>query len=293
MALEMPLRRVLLATDFSASAERAAARVACLPLGDGAEVRLLHVVPSVAAGAKAQVVARARHALQGARDELMEKVHATVLTEIVEGEPFVEIVRAARRHGCQLIVLGRHSKKGRAWRLGTTAERVARKGSTPVLVVRLAAAGPYGSPVVAVDLSDVSRAVLDLAQLVLGVEQPLRLVHAYHVPFEGMTRLSVSRDEVRSWRAEFRDMARAQMRELLSDVGAGARGWQTTVQEGDPRIVLIHELEKRAADVVVLGTHGRSGLSHFLLGSAAEWVLHEAPCDVLIGRPARFTFELP
>jgi nucleotide-binding universal stress UspA family protein len=43
----------------------------------------------------------------------------------------------------------------------------------------------------------------------------------------------------------------------------------------------------------VVGTHGRTGLSHALLGSVAERVLTAAPCDVAVARPARFTFRLP
>ena len=83
------------------------------------------------------------------------------------------------------------------------------------------------------------------------------------------------------------------MKRFVAVLGEEGRGWRTTVREGDPRMVVLRALIKFKADVVVLGTHGRSGISHFLLGSVAEWILHEAPCDVLIGRPERFTFELP
>jgi nucleotide-binding universal stress UspA family protein len=43
----------------------------------------------------------------------------------------------------------------------------------------------------------------------------------------------------------------------------------------------------------VLGTHARSGLSHALLGSVAEWLARAAPCDVAVTRAERFTFEFP
>ena len=47
------------------------------------------------------------------------------------------------------------------------------------------------------------------------------------------------------------------------------------------------------ADMIVIGTHGRSGLPHMLLGSVAEKVARMAPCPVLTIRPETFQFELP
>ncbi len=287
------LQRVLVPTDFSPNAERAAERVARLTLGGRAEVRVLHVVPSFPFKKKGSAVAHAREALRDVKDRLAKKVEAKVVTELIEGDPYVEIVRAARRYGTQLVVLGRHSKKGMEWGLGTTAERVVRKGSTPVLVVRPDPVRPYVHPVVAVDLSDVSCTVVDLARFVLVAAFPLRLVHAYHMPFEGFMSTSVSRKEMQGFREHYRDEAHAAMKKFVAVFGDDGRAWRTTVREGDPRMVVVRALSKFKADLVVLGTHGRSGISHFLLGSVAEWILHEASCDVLIGRPERFTFELP
>lgn len=62
---------------------------------------------------------------------------------------------------------------------------------------------------------------------------------------------------------------------------------------GDARSVILSEAARIRADLVVLGTHGRSGLAHMLLGSVAEWILVNARTDVLVARPVRFTFEVP
>jgi len=287
------LQRIIVATDFSGPATRATARAARLPLADGAEVRLLHCAPHLPAKAKAAAMARIREQLGAVKEGLARSKHMKVVTEIAEGDPFVEIVRAARRGHADLVVLGRHSKRGLDWSLGTTAERVVRKGSTPVLVVGPEPVRPYLRPVVAVDLSDVSRTVLELARRVLGTAVPLRLVHAYHPPFDGFMRMSMPRAELQSFRAEYRDQAREGVRELIARFGEGAPAWHASVKDGDPRSVVLREIKKHHADVVVLGTHGRSGLSHLLLGSVAESILREAPCDVLVGRPERFTFEMP
>lgn len=288
-----PLERVLLATDFSRATEHLVARVLHLPMGQAAELRVVHVMPPLPSSARGAAVKHARESLREIRAGLADATAANVVTEVAVGQPYVEIVRAARRRDAQLVMLGRHSKKGRRWELGTTAERVVRSGSTPVLVVQPEPARPYARPVVALDLSDTSRAVIDLARLVLGPRVPLRLVHAFHVSFQGFAAMSMSPREVRSLNDEYREGARRAMKELLDELGEDATGFRTAIRRGDPRTVLVRELVRRRADLAVLGTHGRTGLSHLLLGSVAEWVLKNAPCDVLIGRPERFTFELP
>jgi nucleotide-binding universal stress UspA family protein len=56
---------------------------------------------------------------------------------------------------------------------------------------------------------------------------------------------------------------------------------------------MLAEAVGRRADLIAVGTHGRSGIAHALIGSVAEWVIQTAACDVLVARPARVSFELP
>jgi nucleotide-binding universal stress UspA family protein len=56
---------------------------------------------------------------------------------------------------------------------------------------------------------------------------------------------------------------------------------------GDPAMAIVHAAEKEGADLIVMGTHGRSGLSRLLMGSVAETVIRKAKCPVLtIKQPA-------
>jgi len=57
--------------------------------------------------------------------------------------------------------------------------------------------------------------------------------------------------------------------------------------------VVVDQARERRCDLIVMGTHGRSGLAHVLLGSVAERVLQHAPCPVLTVRPHDFEFEMP
>lgn len=56
------------------------------------------------------------------------------------------------------------------------------------------------------------------------------------------------------------------------------------VVHGNSYLEIVRMAEENSVDLIVLGTHGRSGLKHFLLGSVAEKVLRKAPCPVLVVR---------
>jgi nucleotide-binding universal stress UspA family protein len=69
--------------------------------------------------------------------------------------------------------------------------------------------------------------------------------------------------------------------------------WEKCTEEGRAATAIVHQAEYLHADMIVIGTHGRSGLPHMLLGSVAEKVVRTASCSVLTIRPEAFQFELP
>ena len=62
---------------------------------------------------------------------------------------------------------------------------------------------------------------------------------------------------------------------------------------GTPFLEIIRYAREHDADLIVMGTHGRSGLAHVLLGSVAERVVRKAPCPVLTVRPEGHKFVMP
>lgn len=65
------------------------------------------------------------------------------------------------------------------------------------------------------------------------------------------------------------------------------------VIRGTPFLEIIRYSREQSIDMIVLGTHGRTGLIHVLLGSTAERIVRKAPCPVLTVRPQDHPFELP
>jgi nucleotide-binding universal stress UspA family protein len=69
-----------------------------------------------------------------------------------------------------------------------------------------------------------------------------------------------------------------------NELEASTLSVETAVRRGDPRIVVVDEANEWKADLIVIGSHGRTGVRRWLLGSVAEHVVRHAPCSVEVCR---------
>jgi nucleotide-binding universal stress UspA family protein len=83
-------------------------------------------------------------------------------------------------------------------------------------------------------------------------------------------------------RRDLGDEALTQLNDLIPEAFRGA--WQAETAAGNPADAIVRLAEERGVDLIVMGTHGRTGLQHVLLGSVAEKVVRLAPCPVLTVR---------
>ena len=67
-------------------------------------------------------------------------------------------------------------------------------------------------------------------------------------------------------------------------IGKSGLSVETVVRRGDPRTVIVDEANEWGANLIVMGSHGRTGLSRLLLGSVAQAVVEHAPCSVEVVR---------
>jgi nucleotide-binding universal stress UspA family protein len=135
-----------------------------------------------------------------------------------------------------------------------------------------------------VDFSETSRAAMETAIELAGrFDGELVLVHAYPIPgytFPDGSAVASARmlqelaDEAARHLEEWRQMALA----------AGARRVTVEKAVGDPAAEIVRAAEELKADLVVMGTHGRTGIEHALMGSIAERVVRRAKCPVLTVR---------
>ena len=133
---------------------------------------------------------------------------------------------------------------------------------------------------VPIDFSDHAAPVLEwAAHLAEEHDAELILLHAYHLPVE------FQQIEGAYLPKDFWDSVKGEAEQNLERVAEGLRtsglAVRVVVCEGYPATVIEDEAIEQRADLVVIGTHGLSGLKHMLLGSIAERVVQKAPCPVL------------
>jgi acetoin utilization protein AcuB len=130
---------------------------------------------------------------------------------------------------------------------------------------------------VAVDLSPASDAVVDYAvRLAAQTGARLTVFHAY-------TAADVAEAQQRGVYADqFVESLRSDIAYLLERAGADARQVTIAIAMGPPVEAILRAAADARADLIVVGTHGRSGLDRLLIGSVAEGVLRRAPCPVVV-----------
>ena len=289
------LGSVVVGTNFSDGARAALERAGWLPLGRGAMVEIVHALPDEHdRGVAEQMDAAAYEHLNEARRSftIASPVNAVAKRDVFisakHGRPDIEIARGAHRGRAELIVLGRHDHQTvRDLLVGSTAERVARRGDVSVLVVKRSPAGPYRRPCVAVDLSESSRLAIEMA-LRLSERTAESIDIVYALPLIDTVDLPVPGYRI----AEDVRRARAQLSEFLRDFERSSVRFDIAIHAGDPRAIILQEARHRGADLIALGTHGRSGVARAVMGSVAERVLRAATCDVLIARLPRADVRL-
>lgn len=133
----------------------------------------------------------------------------------------------------------------------------------------------------AVDFADPSRVALEeAADLARRFEGELTLVHVLAPPPPAASEVLVSSREIAKMVAED-DAAKLAAWRAEAERRSG-RPARSCVLSGDPAAEIVrHALEERC-DLVVVGTHGRTGLKRLVLGSVAERVARQAPCPVLV-----------
>lgn len=144
---------------------------------------------------------------------------------------------------------------------------------------------PPRSIVVALDFSELSNRALDAAvELARESGAELHLVHAFDVRIPFVTPYEVAVPE--RIITEARDAAARKLEKALQRVTSAGIIGKTHLTEVPASSAITHVAEQVGADLVVMGTHGNTGVKHVLLGSVAERTLRTSPCSVLIVKSA-------
>jgi len=85
----------------------------------------------------------------------------------------------------------------------------------------------------------------------------------------------------------------AAVEDFLTGIDTSEIDFEYELGNGTPFVEIVRFAKENGIDLIVIGTHGRTGISHALLGSVAERVVRKAPCPVLTVRHPEFEFEMP
>jgi len=283
--------QILAATDFSTRSNRALRQAGLLAQPGNAQLHVVHVVDDD------QPEELIRMETREAEQVLVEQIYSMpelrgiqARRMVVTGDPFDGILRAAAEIQADLIVMGSHRKQLLLdIFIGTTIERVIRKGSFPVLMVNNEAQRRYEKVVVPLDMSEASVDSLRVAQSTgLIGDKRATLLHAFWPVAEGKM-YSVASDQ-----ASMNEYLASERRRVMDELAAfliandlNCGGWSIRVETGGAMEVISRAVTEIRPDLLVMGTHGRSGLLKVLIGSVTEEALRSLNVDILAVPPAK------
>lgn len=295
------VRQILCPVDFSPFSRRALDHAAVLARWYEAQLTVLHVSPLVPTMFGLEPALSAATLAPFDREtlgrELLafvgETVKATPAPQLVvrSGPAAATILEYAAENNVDLVVLGTHGRTGfERFMLGSVTEKVVRKAPCPVLTVpRRAADGPerplFARILCGVDFSEASGRAAEYA-LALAQEARgrLTLLHVVEwLPDESFAKYP--QFDLDHYRRSLLSDARMRLEELVPEE---ARNWcapDARVACGKPYQELLRVAGDDAADLIVLGVHGRGPIDRMFFGSTTQQVVRQAECPVLTIRP--------
>ena len=297
------LKRIIVGHDLRAGGDKALRSAAVLARRCGAALRLVHVIEPQ------HSYQRISHPLTSpyTLEEIAQKTGARlqrlaagpgleqlqVEYEVRTGKPFVELIIARRAWQADLMVVGSASQPEVHF-LGSTSERVVRKAMVPVMVAKKLLGAEPKILLLPTDFSDcakkAAKEALMLTESFSGRVVFLHVVDLY--PLYGV-----------AYAEEFGvsaplpppapELIESEWQDFLSGLPLETVEWEKYTKEGDAATTILQEAEQKQADLIVMGTHGRTGLEYMLLGSVAEKIVRRADCPVLTIRPDAFQFAMP
>jgi nucleotide-binding universal stress UspA family protein len=289
----LSIHNILCPTDFSELAGSAFAESVRLARWFGAKVTVVHVmpfaVPIVGDMGYVPLPAETDEASRkAALDSLRHFVDATehtgvrVQLECREGDACDEILKMARETAADLVVMGTHGRSGiKRMVLGSVTEAVLNRPPVPVLTVNRdfpRRNGLFRTVLCATDVSSSSAGTIGVA-LAIADEGARRV-----------TVLNVIEHGVKASGGALELSAQVAVQGLIPDEAQSPYRLDQRIAFGEPDSEILAVAAEEAADLIVMGTHGKRALGH-LFGSTVRSVVRDAKCPVLVV-PAEYVWPM-
>jgi nucleotide-binding universal stress UspA family protein len=283
---------IVFGTDFSERAMKAGRAAAELARRTGEVLHLVHVTEYGSAG-------RASSTEDSLRRELLSRLEAQaaelrtgdtqVELHLLEGTPDEVLVEHAAVVHASLLIVSHHGQRAPRWRIGNVAERAVQSARCPVLVVR------SGDPLAAwarrerslrvllgLDFSPPSDAAVAWVRKLRTLGN-CEVVAAHHYwGADAHVRYGLPLSPESEVTPEVEEALRRDLTARLGDMpGTGAVWVHLDPGLSRPADSLVALARKEEADLIVVGTHQRTGASKWWYGSVSQRIVHESPVSVL------------
>jgi len=295
--------RILVGLDGSPLAESILTYVGSLAKGLDAQVTLLHIVP-MSPGLRSSdsyrffgpLIQQEETQAYGYLRRVMQRLSEAeikVQSQVLIGDAAAEIVRAAQHETMDLIALATHGRSGlRRWVYGSVAEKVLHTTRTPLLLVR--PSEEHAQPpsqvtrvVVPLDGSPLAETVLPIAEaLATRCKIPLVLLRVVEiVAFTFVDPMGMTGVNYQALLDSFQETADSYVNELASKVREKGTTVETATPMGLPAEKIVEYSHEYPGSLVVMATHGRSGVAEVVMGSVARRVVQHGDTPTLVVRP--------
>jgi nucleotide-binding universal stress UspA family protein len=289
----IPIKKILVPFDFSENGRQAIDRALPLALQYDADLFLLTVIEHSPDDEVLKLIVLPKDV----EYRLSQKVHEEIQAMIPEasrpkirfearaekGKASLQILLTAEREKVDLIVMGTQGRTGlKQVLLGSVAEKVVRRAGVPVWISRGTSATLPKKILIPIDFSDYSREALQQgvqwakdwnAELLLLHVVDLRDLYAFDL---------LSMEGKPSLEGELEKQAEERLKGWSKNLPISH---QIRVTLGSPVDGITETAKKEGIDLILMATHGHTGLKHLVIGSVAEQVVRYSSCSVMTLRP--------
>ena len=291
------IKTILFPVEFSTQSDAGLERVRFLAKKFNSKVVLLHVIPETPVFLLTSpqteryleiVKSKALDILEELRSQLADEgIEAE--SELREGKVYLEIVCAAKEKGADLIVMLRHGE------YGSTVMKVVSKAHPPVYVVQNKPITGINSILFPTDLSGPAgfswRYTVNLAE---QLDAKITVIHVHEMPLHWQD----IEAELQAYFPEYTELMGKEVEERsLNALRSIYRDDKVKIDylvrvAPDAATEIVNVASQIGADLIVMATHGRTGLKKILLGSVTEKVVRISDVDLIVVRPPEFQVEL-
>ncbi len=280
-------RRLLISFDGSESSRNALKQAIKLAGTEKEWIEALSVMPAYEGDLEFIGISDIKGVMGGPTEKLLAEAReiavaegTEIMTDIEQGKVYERIVDVADKKDCDLIVMGRRGlQRVERMLMGSVTSRVIGHTHKDVLVVPRDASIGWKNIFLAADGSKYGMA---------AAERAVNFACSYGGDLTAVSVVDVT-DEFYAQAPHLVEQMVEKAKEFLEDIKKKAEASgvkiETSVREGEAYEKIVDLADEKNADIIFMGSHGRTGLKKMLMGSVTEKVIGHAPCPVMVVRP--------